>query len=116
MATKIAIEYFDDLDGHSIDPQNAVSIEWSWQGTDYEFDTTTAHLDKIENGRVPMATVLSKSRRTGQHTRRTTPAASGQGEVSRREIRAWARAHGYQVGDRGRIATDIVDAYHQSIG
>ncbi|WP_425451366.1 Lsr2 family DNA-binding protein [Williamsia limnetica] len=31
-------------------------------------------------------------------------------------MRAWARAHGYQVGDRGRIATDIVDAYHQSIG
>jgi hypothetical protein len=27
MATKIAIEYFDDLDGDSIDPQNAVRIE-----------------------------------------------------------------------------------------
>lgn len=119
MATKIAIEYFDDLDGHPIDAHDVVSVEWSWQGTDYEFDTTTAHLNKIENGRVPMATVLSKSRRVGRHTPRSAPpapTAGSRGEVSRREIRAWARAHGYEIGDRGRVAADIVKAHHQSVG
>jgi hypothetical protein len=31
-------------------------------------------------------------------------------------IRAWARPHGYEVGERGRVAADIVDAYHLSVG
>lgn len=61
-----------------------------------------------------MATVLTKSRRTGRRTfnpRQAAPAAISQGEVSRSEIRAWARAHGYKVGNRGRVAADVVDAY-----
>ena len=27
-------------------------------------------------------------------------------------IRAWARANGHPVSDRGRIKADIIDAYH----
>ncbi|WP_443673234.1 Lsr2 family DNA-binding protein [Frankia tisae] len=27
------------------------------------------------------------------------------------EVRLWARAHGYDVGDQGRIAANIVDAF-----
>jgi hypothetical protein len=27
------------------------------------------------------------------------------------EIREWARANGYQVSDRGRISTEIQEAY-----
>ncbi|MCK9894427.1 histone-like nucleoid-structuring protein Lsr2 [Frankia sp. AgB32] len=32
----------------------------------------------------------------------------------RTEIRRWAREHGYHVGDRGRIAQNIIDAFHQA--
>ncbi|MFZ5870986.1 MAG: BREX-2 system adenine-specific DNA-methyltransferase PglX [Actinomycetota bacterium] len=32
------------------------------------------------------------------------------------EIRAWARAHGYDVGDRGRLPADVVRAYREAHG
>ncbi|SBW22657.1 hypothetical protein FDG2_2947 [Candidatus Protofrankia californiensis] len=31
-------------------------------------------------------------------------------------VRTWARAHGYDVGDRGRIASDILDAFQHAQG
>lgn len=43
--------------------------------------------------------------------RRTPPAAA---DHDAGDIRAWARAHGYEVSDRGRIAQSIQDAYHQA--
>lgn len=36
------------------------------------------------------------------------------GEQSPAELRAWAREHGYQVGDRGRLPSDVVTAYRSA--
>ncbi|MFD3565935.1 histone-like nucleoid-structuring protein Lsr2 [Streptomyces sp. NPDC058667] len=36
------------------------------------------------------------------------------GSMSSEEIRTWARAHGYEVNDRGRIPSAIIDAYKQA--
>jgi len=34
-------------------------------------------------------------------------------------VRAWARANGYEVGDRGRLPATMIDAYrraHEAVG
>jgi DNA polymerase-3 subunit epsilon len=34
-------------------------------------------------------------------------------------VRAWARANGHEVGDRGRLPVEITDAYrraHEAVG
>ncbi len=33
------------------------------------------------------------------------------GEVDLAEVRSWARAEGYEIGDRGRVRVDIIEAY-----
>lgn len=33
-----------------------------------------------------------------------------------RSVRSWAKAHGYEVGQRGRIAHDVLAAYNSSNG
>jgi len=47
---------------------------------------------------------IDTHRRIRDHAGTTPPYYTG-------EVREWARANGYLVGDRGRIAADIVEAY-----
>jgi hypothetical protein len=120
MAKKTVIEYVDDLDGKPVDVDDLHTIEWSWLGVDYVIDTSTTNLEKIEAGKVSLATLLAKSTRVGGRRRSTAlkhhsiarevRGAPGAGE--RAAIRTWAREQGYDVGDRGRISEEIVSAYH----
>jgi hypothetical protein len=122
MAKRIIIECFDDLDGASVDIADLTTIEWSWNGIVYEFDTIADNLAEIETGRVPLATVLTNSRRIGgrKHSAGRSPStsphrpATGESNVNTAGIRTWARTQGYQLGDRGRISADIVAAYHRA--
>lgn len=42
---------------------------------------------------------------------RSVTASRGSRAAINAEIRAWAQANGYELGDRGRIAASIVEAY-----
>ena len=120
MAKKTVVEFIDDLDGKPIEIDDLNTIEWSWRGVDYVLDTSTPNLEKIEEGKVPFTTVLSKStrvsgrRRSASGARRATGASGDAGE--RAAIRTWARDLGYDVGDRGRISSEIVAAYYGQSG
>ena len=51
-----------------------------------------------------------RSSPAGRASRASRPAAAPRGE-SQGEIREWARAQGYAVGDRGRIPGEVRAAY-----
>jgi hypothetical protein len=120
MAKKTVVEYVDDLDGKPVDIDELHTIEWSWLGVDYVIDTSTTNLEKMEAGKVSLATLLTKSTRVGGRRRSTAlkhhsiardgRSVSGTGE--RAAIRKWAREQGYDIGERGRISEEIVSAYH----
>lgn len=108
-------EFVDDLDGKPLDNGDIVSVQWSWLGVEYEFDTSTTNLDRIENGRIPVSTLLAKSHRTGGRRRSpkskpTAPAAFAASSDAK-TIRAWAQQNGYAVSDRGRIPADVIEAF-----
>ena len=44
------------------------------------------------------------------HPRPAAPSAGSNGNDTS-EVRAWARANGYEVNERGRIPAAIIDAY-----
>jgi hypothetical protein len=44
----------------------------------------------------------------------TGPDGSLAAGISPPEVRAWARDHGYQVGDRGRLPSEVTNAYHRA--
>lgn len=117
MAKEFRIHYFDDLDGARVDLVDCHTVEWSWLGVSYRLDTSTVNLARIEAGAVSVVTLLNASTRIGGRRRATAtppppgpvgPAPSGQAP----DVRSWARAHGYVVGRRGRIAADIAAAYN----
>lgn len=115
MATVTRIEFIDDIDGKPLDVEDVNVVAWSWLGVDYEFETSTANLDRIEVGRVPLANLLAKSRRIGGRRRSHGPNnRHPQTSESASTIRNWARENGYEILQRGRIPADIVDAYKQN--
>lgn len=92
---------------------------------DYQLDVSAVNLDKIENGRVPLAKLLAASTRVGGRRQSTAPkihtakpaaaasADSGAGfpGPATREIRRWATDAGYEVPARGKLPQSILDAY-----
>jgi|GEM_PF-132394 len=121
MASQTTFEYYDDLTGKPINIDDLHTIEWSWLGVDYVVDVDTTSVEKIEAGKVSVATLLDKSTRVGGRKRSTAPKrltpATGdhtndQGQsLDLAEVRRWAQEQGYDIAARGRIPQGIKDAY-----
>ena len=96
------------------------SISFAYGGKTYTLDLCKKHLDEVKNTLEGFANAghtvgrVGRSRRRvaggGRSSRSTSPAAAARGE-SQAEIREWARAQGYAVGDRGRIPGEVRAAY-----
>lgn len=103
MAKKIVEYLIDDIDG-----SDAVeTIVFAVDGVTYEIDLNQENTAAL---RADFDKWITYARRiSGRRTRRTaTPTTSDAGKV-----RAWAREHGYEVSDRGRIPAEIRAAYEQ---
>ena len=115
MAQAVHTVITDDLDDTTLDPSEATTVQWSWQGVNYEFDTRTATVAAIESDEqsVTVGLLLSISRKVEGRSRAAKPAASSRqrADVEPKVIREWARLHGHDVPDRGRIPAPVRDAY-----
>jgi hypothetical protein len=104
MAQKVHIVLEDDLDGSDA----TQTVSFALDGTSYEIDLN----DKNAAGlRDAMATYVGHARKvTGSRRGRRSSASSASGH-SAKEIREWARSNGHQVPERGRIPSDVRDAF-----
>jgi len=111
MAQKIQTFFIDDLDGSEAEG----TVLFGLDGTQYEIDLSTDHAKElrttlaryIEAGRK----VTSTARRVSQKGRKSP--ASG---ISNTEIRIWAKAHGLEVKERGRVPADVIAQYQAAAG
>ena len=95
------------------------SISFTYNGKTYTLDLCQKHTEEVKNtleayahaGHSAARGPRGRRRATaGGRARSTRPAAAARGE-SQAEIRQWARAQGYAVGDRGRIPGEVRAAY-----
>lgn len=102
MAQRTQILYIDDIDGSQADG----TVRFGLDGTAYEIDLNKKHADQLARVVQPYVDAARKvpSSRRAPHGGR--PARQNQSEV-----RAWARAHGLKVSDRGRIPSDLLARY-----
>lgn len=99
------------------------SLSFSYEGKTYRLDLCRKHLEEVKGALEGFAAAGHSSRRAPRGRRHSTISgrvlgASGisvaaRGE-SQAEIREWARAQGYAVGDRGRIPGEVVAAYESA--
>jgi hypothetical protein len=105
MAQKVQVVLEDDLDGGTADE----TVVFGLDGTSYEIDLTKKNAAKLRDALAPW---VAAGRRTGGSR---GGARRGRGRTARGsqagDVRAWARANGYQVSERGRISAEIQAAY-----
>ena len=106
MAQKVHILLVDDLDGS----EATESVSFGLDGTSYEIDLNDANAARLRDA---LAEFVGHARKVGSSSRRSgrrTSAATA-GGPSAREIRDWARSNGYDVPDRGRVSSEVREAY-----
>jgi hypothetical protein len=113
----VEIDVIDDLDGKPVDPNEVAQVEFSVKlpGTrkarEYVLDLRPSNLAKFEAA-IGKFTSAATEVRGAPTTSRTAPAPTqGSAKEQLRAIREWAHKEGYEVSDRGRIPTAIVNAY-----
>jgi hypothetical protein len=103
MATRIEVALEDDLDGGPADE----TLRFAIGGTEYEIDLSKKNAKIFRKGLAPFA---RHARKAGPGLRRR-PARTSAARDRSADIRAWAKANGIPVSDRGRIPASIAEQY-----
>jgi hypothetical protein len=99
MAQKVNIVLVDDIDGTPAEE----TVSFALDGKDYEIDLSAKNAAKLRDAVAPYLGHARKaaSRRRGRGASGPSPA----------DIRAWARDNGFNVPDRGRVSSEVREAY-----
>ncbi|MFI7543820.1 Lsr2 family protein [Actinoplanes sp. NPDC049599] len=112
MAKQIVTLLTDDLDGTEADS----TIEFGLDGINYTIDLSEKNAGKLRKALEPYLNVAS---RVGRSTTSRIPARSAvptsrSNRDQNQAIREWAGKNGYEVSDRGRIPSSVVEAFHKN--
>ncbi|TNY35307.1 histone-like nucleoid-structuring protein Lsr2 [Thermomonospora catenispora] len=105
MAQKVQVLLVDDLDGGEADE----TVSFALDGTSYEIDLSGENAKKLRDSLAPF---VQHARKAGSTRRRRSRGASSRERSA--EIRAWAKAQGIKVSERGRIPASVVEKYEAS--
>ncbi|MEJ2885886.1 histone-like nucleoid-structuring protein Lsr2 [Actinomycetospora aeridis] len=121
MAQKVVVSLVDDLDQSEADE----TVEFGLDGATYEIDLSDANASALRD---TLADYVAHARRSGGRRKSSTGASSassapaarrggGRAAVDREQnqaIREWARKQGMTVSERGRIPSEVSEAYHKA--
>ncbi|MDT2006653.1 Lsr2 family protein [Rhodococcus opacus] len=114
MARKVVVELVDDIDG-TVFGEDGESIAFSVNGVDYEIDLKGKHASKFHK---QIGFFIEHATRVGGRKRRSDRPVAPDAPVRRRgngkEVRAWAAEQGYEISSRGRIPTEIGQAFQDA--
>lgn len=112
------MQLVDDLDGTSSD--SIETVVFGLDGVTYEIDLADANASRLRDN---LAEFVASARRTGGRVKRGTSgatprgaagSASGRSKEQTQAIRDWARNNGYDVSERGRIPSGILEAFESA--
>ncbi|HEX8509394.1 MAG TPA: Lsr2 family protein [Propionibacteriaceae bacterium] len=104
MAQRVQVVLEDDYDGGTAEE----TVTFGLDGAEYEIDLSAQNAAELRDALAPW---LAHARKTGGRRKRSSKAAS---DTSTSEIRAWAAAHGHEVSTRGRVSSQVREAYEKA--
>jgi hypothetical protein len=117
VAQKVVTLLTDDISGKEIPEGEGESIDFAFGGYTYSIDLDSKNAKKFHD---VMSVYINNARRTGKATvaplRRSAEARRASSYADPAQVRAWAEENGYQVSPRGRIRTEIVEAFKAAQG
>ena len=102
MAKKTIVEWVDDIDGTAA----AETVTFTIDGSRYEIDLSEENAAKLRDS---MSGWIDASRKSGN--RRPRPSNGKQDPAESTKARKWAADNGFDVGPRGRLRSEVLDAY-----
>ena len=112
MAKQTTVRFVDDLDGS----EASGTVTFGLDGRSYEIDLSDENATKLRDAVAPFVDAARKAGGGGGRRGRSAgkeaeaqPARSNREETA--AIRQWAREHGHEVSDRGRIPKSVLEAY-----
>lgn len=103
MAQKVEVTLIDDLDGSKADE----TITFGLDGKQYVIDLSGKNATKLRESLAEYVAVARKERTAGGAGRGSARKVSPAG-VNTSDVREWARAEGYDISERGRVAKDLI--------
>jgi hypothetical protein len=112
MAQKVTVQLVDDLDQSPISEGEGRTVQFGFDGSDYEIDLSNDNADKLRDALSDYIAAARKTagRRSGATGGTKSPSKRGNAEELGK-IREWAKENGYEVSSRGRISTQVQEAY-----
>jgi hypothetical protein len=110
VAQKLSVTYACDYDQKEI-PQGQHRLRrFSVDGRDYEIDLCLRHSERFDEAVSRYASHARKASARPVRTKRRTAAHRKHSA----QVRAWAKANGFTVSERGRIPSDVVIRYEST--
>lgn len=101
MARRDVTQFFDDLDNSPINEEDLEVVRFGVNGKNYILDLSHANAEKFHAALAPYIEAARPAQATTP--KRTDP----------REVREWAKKQGIEVAKRGKIPSEIIDAYNK---
>ncbi|GAA4714835.1 hypothetical protein GCM10023215_67550 [Pseudonocardia yuanmonensis] len=108
MAKITNITLVDDLDGGRADE----TVTFTLDGKEFEIDLSTKHASELREAFAPFVGAARRaSSGSGRRNYARVPSSSGKTREQNAAIREWAVSAGFQVSERGRIPSNVLEAY-----
>ncbi|MFC3998042.1 Lsr2 family protein [Nocardiopsis sediminis] len=108
MAQKVQVLLVDDVDGGEAEE----TVSFSVDGTNYEIDLSGVHAKQLREAVAPFLKAARKAPPKQGRGARAAKQRTAPNRERSAEIRAWAKEHGKDVSERGRIPQAIVDEFY----
>lgn len=109
MAQRVITQLISDLSGDEIAAGKGETVEFSYRGSTYTIDLTDKEAAGFDKA---IAMYVEHATKTGG--RRRTSSAGSKSDYNAKDVRAWAKARGMDVPERGRIPGDVVEQYNSA--
>ena len=112
MAQRIQVILEDDLDGGAA----TETVSFGIDGNAYEIDLSADNAAKL---REALSAYVGHARRATRPTGPSKPGVRGHSSAradreQTQAIRDWARNNGHKVNDRGRVPSQVIEAYNSA--
>jgi hypothetical protein len=116
MAQKVTVTLIDDLDQEAAADE---TVEFGIDGVTYEIDLSAGNAEKLRD---QLDVWVNHARKiSGRKSKKvlvpSAAASKSRAAIDREQssaIREWARRNGYKVSARGRISSEVTEAYNQA--
>jgi hypothetical protein len=111
MAQKYIVQLVDDLSGEQLDDGNGETVTFSLDGVSYAIDLSKDNATKMRSALDPYVAAARKADLATASKARSTRSSSAASKTDLKDVRDWASKNGFEVSSRGRIPSNVQEAY-----